>query len=64
MASANSARLLGMEGRKGEISAGSDADLVVLDDRLAVQATMVAGEWVFGAPQESCFTSTRPRIRR
>lgn len=50
MASANSARLLGMEGRKGEISPGSDADLVVLDDGLAVQATMVAGEWVFGAP--------------
>jgi N-acetylglucosamine-6-phosphate deacetylase len=39
-----------MEGRKGEISAGSDADLVVLDDVLAVQATMVAGQWVFGAP--------------
>jgi N-acetylglucosamine-6-phosphate deacetylase len=51
MASANSARLLGMQGRKGEISAGSDADLVVLDDVLAVQATMVAGQWVFGAPQ-------------
>jgi N-acetylglucosamine-6-phosphate deacetylase len=50
MASTNSARLLGMEGRKGEISAGSDADLVVLDDVLAVQATMVAGRWVFGAP--------------
>ena len=50
MASANSARLLGMEGRKGEISAGSDADMVVLDDVLAVQATMVAGQWVFGAP--------------
>jgi N-acetylglucosamine-6-phosphate deacetylase len=64
MASANSARLLGMEGRKGEISAGSDADLVVLDDALAVQATMVAGQWMFGAPQASCFTSTRPRIRR
>jgi N-acetylglucosamine-6-phosphate deacetylase len=50
MASTNSARLLGMEGRKGEISAGSDADLVVLDESLAVQATMVAGQWVFGAP--------------
>lgn len=50
MASANSARLLGMEGRKGEISAGSDADMLVLDDVLAVQATMAAGQWVFGAP--------------
>jgi N-acetylglucosamine-6-phosphate deacetylase len=48
MASTNSARLLGLEGRKGEISAGSDADLVVLDESLAVEATMVAGEWMFG----------------
>jgi N-acetylglucosamine-6-phosphate deacetylase len=50
MASTNSARLLGLEGRKGEISAGSDADLVVLDGSLGVQATMVAGQWMFGAP--------------
>ena len=50
MASTNSARLLGLGGRKGEISAGSDADLVVLDESLEVQATMVAGQWIFGAP--------------
>jgi N-acetylglucosamine-6-phosphate deacetylase len=50
MASTNSARLLGMGGRKGEISAGSDADLVVLDEALAVQATMAAGQWLFGEP--------------
>lgn len=50
LASTNSARLLGMQGRKGEISPGSDADLVVLDHALAVQATMVAGQWAFGAP--------------
>ncbi len=50
MASASPARLLGLQGRKGEIRAGLDADLVVLDEQLAVQATMVAGEWVLGAP--------------
>jgi N-acetylglucosamine-6-phosphate deacetylase len=50
MASTNSARLLGLSGRKGEISAGSDGDLVVLDEHLAVQATMVAGQWMFGPP--------------
>lgn len=50
MASTNSARLLGLGRRKGGISAGLDADLVVLDERLAVQATMVAGQWIVGPP--------------
>jgi N-acetylglucosamine-6-phosphate deacetylase len=48
MASTNSARLLNLP--KGEIAAGLDADLLVLDENLAVQATMVAGEWLFGPP--------------
>lgn len=50
LASANPARLLGLHERKGEIRPGLDADLVVLDERLAVRSTMSAGEWVFGAP--------------
>lgn len=50
MASTNSARLLGLGRRKGEISTGFDADLVVLDEGLAVQATMVAGQWIVGPP--------------
>lgn len=48
MASSNSARLLNIN--KGEITEGRDADLVVLDESLAVQATMVAGQWLFGPP--------------
>jgi len=40
--------LLGLQGRKGEIKPGFDADLVVLDELLAVRATMVAGRWVSG----------------
>lgn len=50
MASTNPARLLGLEGCKGAIAAGCDADLVVLSERLAVQAVMVAGRWVLGPP--------------
>ena len=50
MASTNSARLLGLEARKGALASGLDADLVVLDERLAVQATMAGGEWLTGAP--------------
>jgi predicted amidohydrolase YtcJ len=41
--------LEGAEDRRGRLSPGFDADLVVLDgDR--VRATMVAGRWVHGAP--------------
>jgi N-acetylglucosamine-6-phosphate deacetylase len=36
--------------RAGAIEAGSLADLVVLDDRLHVRRTYVAGEEVFAAP--------------
>jgi N-acetylglucosamine-6-phosphate deacetylase len=50
MASTNSARLLGLGDHKGEIKAGFDADLIVLDERLSVRATMVAGQWLFGPP--------------
>jgi N-acetylglucosamine-6-phosphate deacetylase len=46
MTSANPARLLGVDGSKGAIAAGMDADLVVLDDELEVQRTMIGGDWV------------------
>ena len=44
---ANPARLIGMDHRKGSIAPGKDADLVVLDQDLNVTATYVAGECVF-----------------
>ena len=44
--------LEGAEDRRGRLSPGQDADLVILDgDR--VRATMVAGEWVHGQPLAS-----------
>ena len=48
--SRNPASLLGLGDRKGSIAAGVDADLVVLDDELAVCGTMIGGEWVDGRP--------------
>jgi N-acetylglucosamine-6-phosphate deacetylase len=53
MASANSARLLGLDDRKGAIAAGYDADLAVLDEDLRACSTIVAGRWVAGAPSPS-----------
>lgn len=43
----NPARLLGLDGRKGAIAAGKDADLVLLEDDLSVHTTIVAGRIVF-----------------
>ena len=45
MASAVPARLLGLEGRKGRIAVGADADLVLLDEELRVVRTMIGGAW-------------------
>jgi len=50
ISSTNSARLLGLHERKGAIAAGLDADLLVLNELLAVEATMIAGHWVAGQP--------------
>jgi N-acetylglucosamine-6-phosphate deacetylase len=46
MASATPARLLGLSDQVGELRAGLDADLVVLDETLALQAVMAKGLWV------------------
>ncbi len=43
--SRNPAHLLGLN--KGEIARGRDADLIVLDDSLILQYTIVAGQIVF-----------------
>jgi N-acetylglucosamine-6-phosphate deacetylase len=43
MLTANPARLLGLEGKKGSLVAGADADLVLLDSDLAVAGVMTRG---------------------
>ena len=48
MASANPARVLGLQDRKGEIREGLDADLVLLDDSLNAARTWVGGVACFG----------------
>jgi N-acetylglucosamine-6-phosphate deacetylase len=49
MASGNPARRHALEARKGTLAVGMDADLVLLDQDLRVQATVVEGQAVFGA---------------
>ncbi len=47
MATATPARIMGIDGRKGVLAAGMDADLVVLDASLAVRMTLVGGQPVY-----------------
>jgi N-acetylglucosamine-6-phosphate deacetylase len=51
MASLNPAAALGLEGGKGRIAPGFDADLVALDEGLEVAMTFVGGELAFGRPK-------------
>jgi len=47
MASANPARVLGLADHKGQIEAGFDADLVVLNQSLQVTQTWIAGRCIY-----------------
>jgi N-acetylglucosamine-6-phosphate deacetylase len=51
MASLNAAAALGLEGSKGRIARGFDADLVALDDGMQVAMTFVGGELAFCRPK-------------
>jgi N-acetylglucosamine-6-phosphate deacetylase len=50
VASANPAKVIGVDNRKGSVKEGMDADLVALDDQLEVQMTVVEGRVVYDAP--------------
>ncbi|XP_075422537.1 N-acetylglucosamine-6-phosphate deacetylase [Ascaphus truei] len=47
-ASLHPAQLLGQQHRKGTLEYGTDADFLLLDDRLNVKATYIAGDIVWG----------------
>jgi N-acetylglucosamine-6-phosphate deacetylase len=47
LATINPARVLGIDTRKGSVEKGKDADLVVFDDDLAVQASVINGKIVY-----------------
>jgi len=41
------ARLLGLEGRKGSLVVGKDADIVVFDDDIVVSRTIIDGNMIY-----------------
>jgi N-acetylglucosamine-6-phosphate deacetylase len=46
MATLNPARVLNLDGRKGSLEAGKDADLAIFNPDFSAWRTMIAGEWV------------------
>lgn len=50
MASLVPARVLGIDGRKGSLQPGRDADVVVFEDDFSVWRVMVAGRWIDTGP--------------
>ena len=44
----NPAKILGIQDRKGSLSAGMDADVVIFDDDIRVQSVLVKGKKVVG----------------
>ena len=51
--SLNAARAIGLDGKKGQISPGFDADLVLLDSNLHVNLTMVEGQIRFNGDNKN-----------
>ena len=49
----HAAQVLSIEHHKGTLSYGSDADLVILDQKLNVQATCIGGDIVWKAESSS-----------
>ena len=47
MASTTPARIMGIDARKGSLTVGKDADLVIFDDNLVVAATLVNGKLIY-----------------
>lgn len=47
MMSSTPARVMGVGNRKGELTAGKDADIIFFDEAITVQLTMVEGQVVF-----------------
>ena len=47
MATANPARIMGLEGRKGALRKGFDADVVIFDKDIRISRTIVKGKTVY-----------------
>jgi N-acetylglucosamine-6-phosphate deacetylase len=49
MASLTPARVIGLDGRKGSLAAGKDADIAIFEKDFRAWRTMIAGRWAYAA---------------
>ena len=49
MMTSTPARIIGIDGRKGALAAGMDADIVIFDENIDIKLAMVEGKTVYGA---------------
>jgi N-acetylglucosamine-6-phosphate deacetylase len=47
MLTSTPARIIGVADRKGSLAKGKDADLVIFDDQINIQATIIQGRVVY-----------------
>jgi N-acetylglucosamine-6-phosphate deacetylase len=47
MVSFTPASILGIDGQKGSLEIGKDADIVILEHDFSVWRTMIKGQWVY-----------------
>jgi N-acetylglucosamine-6-phosphate deacetylase len=59
MASYNPAKCLGIDNKKGSVSPGKDADIVILNEKLETELTMIAGKIVYRRNKHESFYSKK-----
>lgn len=57
MASTTPARIMGVANQKGTLAPGMDADLVIFDEHITIQTTLIGGKIVYNRPLDR-FTET------
>lgn len=53
MMSATPARIMGVEGEKGSLAPGKDADIVIFNDEIQIQTTIVGGKQIYNAEHKT-----------
>ena len=49
MLTATPARIMGLQDKKGSLKAGLDADVILFDENIAIDKTIIAGKVVYSA---------------